>query len=237
MSNSFFRFKQFAVHQDKCAMKVGTDGVLLGAWADVNNCRSALDVGTGTGLVALMLAQRNPVLEIVAVDIDEAATEQALENVYRSPWKERISVRQVDFSCYNSPSLRFDLIVSNPPYFKDSLKSPCELRNAARHTDSLRFEQLISGASELLSFDGRFCVIIPADAMGEFVACAEEYEFGLFKRLLVRTKPDAAPKRVLLEFRKGGGVMVEESDLVVELARHQYSEAYTELTREFYLKM
>ena len=136
MSNPYFQFKQFTVWHDKCAMKVGTDGVLLGAWASVQNAHKILDVGTGTGLVALMLAQRSlPDADIIALEIDEAAAGQARENVTRSPWKERVEVVQTDFRDYQS-SDKFDVIVSNPPYFVDSLECPDQQRNAARHNGS-----------------------------------------------------------------------------------------------------
>ena len=142
MSNPYFQFKQFTVWHDKCAMKVGTDGVLLGAWASVQNAHKILDVGTGTGLVALMLAQRSlPDADIIALEIDGAAAGQARENVTRSPWKERVEVVQTDFRDYQS-SDKFDVIVSNPPYFVDSLECPDQQRNAARHNGSLTYEEL-----------------------------------------------------------------------------------------------
>ena len=218
-------------------MKVGTDGVLLGAWANVANCTSALDVGTGTGLIALMLAQRNPALQLTALDIDAAAVEQAVENVARTEWSDRIVVKEADFSLYSATQDRFDLIVSNPPYFRNSLKCPDESRTAARHTDSLSFADLIKNAADLLSAKGRFCVVIPTDAMAEFLACSSACGLFLSRRMLVCTKPGIAPKRVLLELQKNASLEVTEELLVVELARHQYSEEYTALTRDFYLKM
>ena len=133
MSNPYFQFKQFTVWHDKCAMKVGTDGVLLGAWTSVESAHRILDIGTGTGLVALMLVQRSlPDANIVALEIDEAAVGQARENIIRSPWKERVEVVQADFRKYRS-SDKFDVIVSNPPYFVDSLECPDRQRTAARH--------------------------------------------------------------------------------------------------------
>ena len=136
MRNPFFSFKQFTVRHDRCAMKVGTDGVLLGAWADVRHSRSILDVGTGTGLIALMLAQRCPQAQIVGIDIDEAAVGQALENMSASPWAERLSAQCQDVRSLCQEGC-YDTIVSNPPYFVDSLKCPDEQRTTARHTDTL----------------------------------------------------------------------------------------------------
>ena len=138
MPNPYFSFKQFTVYHDRCAMKVGTDGVLLGAWTDVSGARDILDIGTGTGLIALMLAQRSEA-HIVAVDIDEDAVKQAKENVEKSPWPGRIEVERHDICCFNS-DIRYDVIVSNPPYFFNSLKCPDGQRNIARHTVGLNFE-------------------------------------------------------------------------------------------------
>ena len=183
MANPFFQFKQFTIYHNKCAMKVGTDGVLLGAWADVSGVTRALDVGTGTGLIALMLAQRSESLQLAAIDIDEGAVLQATENVAASPWGERIGVEQADFVSF-VPAKPYELIVSNPPYFQDSLKSPNDSRTAARHTDSLGFDQLVAKASELLAADGRFCVVIPTDAMAYFLACCDQCGLFLYKRLL-----------------------------------------------------
>lgn len=162
MSNPYFQFKQFTVWHDKCAMKVGTDGVLLGAWTSVESAHRILDIGTGTGLVALMLAQRSlPDANIVALEIDEAAVGQARKILFVRP-KERVEVVQADFRKYRS-SDKFDVIVSNPPYFVDSLECPDRQRAAARHNDSLTYEDLLEGVSGLLTENGFFTVVIPAD--------------------------------------------------------------------------
>ena len=139
MPNPYFQFKRFTVYHDRCAMKVGTDGVLLGAWTDVSSSQQILDIGTGTGLIALMLAQRNVTAHITAIDIDEEAIEQAQGNIAASPWKNRIEVMKQDFCQYSANRL-FDTIVSNPPYFNQSLKGPDSQRNTARHTDSLELQ-------------------------------------------------------------------------------------------------
>ena len=163
MSNPYFQFKQFTVWHDKCAMKVGTDGVLLGAWTSVESAHRILDIGTGTGLVALMLAQRSlPDANIVALEIDEAAVGQARENIIRSPWKERVEVVQADFRKYRS-SDKFDVMVSNPAFLVDSLECPDRQRAAARLNDSLTYEDLLEGVSGLLTENGFFTVVIPAD--------------------------------------------------------------------------
>jgi tRNA1Val (adenine37-N6)-methyltransferase len=236
MSNPYFQFKQFTVWHDKCAMKVGTDGVLLGAWASVQNAHKILDVGTGTGLVALMLAQRSlPDADIIALEIDEAAAGQARENVTRSPWKERVEVVQTDFRDYQS-SDKFDVIVSNPPYFVDSLECPDQQRNAARHNGSLTYEELLEGVVGLLAEDGTFTIVIPADVADRVKMIAATKNLYAVRQLNVITKPGGIPKRTLITFTFSNQECVIE-ELLTELARHQYSEKYIALTREYYLNM
>lgn len=236
MSNPYFQFKQFTVWHDKCAMKVGTDGVLLGAWASVRNAHKILDVGTGTGLVALMLAQRSlPDADIVALEIDKAAAGQAGENVARSPWKERIEVVQADFRNYQS-SDKFDVIVSNPPYFVDSLECPDQQRNAARHNDSLTYEELLEGVAGLLAEDGAFTIVIPTDVADRVKMIATAKNLYAVRQLNVITKPGGIPKRTLITFTFSNRECIIE-ELLTELARHQYSEEYIALTREYYLNM
>lgn len=234
MPNPYFSFKQFTVYHDRCAMKVGTDGVLLGAWARVGQARNILDIGTGTGLVALMSAQRSQA-KIVAIDIDGEAVSQARENVLSSPWKDRVEVKLQDVCSY-VPGMFFDVVVSNPPYFANSLKGSDIQRNMARHTDCLDFRKLIKSVVRLLHPEGAFSVVVPADGMEEFASIALEYGFCLSRRTWVRTKPGAIPKRVLLEWKKTFAGCVED-ELVVELSRHVYSKEYITLTKDFYLKM
>lgn len=236
MSNPYFQFKQFTVWHDKCAMKVGTDGVLLGAWASVRNAHRILDVGTGTGLVALMLAQRSlPDANIVALEIDEAAAGQARENVARSSWKERIEVVQVDFKKYQS-SAKFDVIVSNPPYFIDSLGCPDQQRNSARHNDSLTYEDLLAGVAGLLAEDGTFTIVIPADVADRVKMIASAKRMQAVQQLNVITKPGGIPRRTLITFSFSNQKCIVE-ELLTEVARHQYSKEYVALTREYYLNM
>lgn len=236
MSNPFFQFKQFTVWHDKCAMKVGTDGVLLGAWTSVQDAHRILDIGTGTGLIALMLAQRSlPDARIVALEIDEAAAGQAFGNVAQSPWKGRISVLQKDFKLYQSLD-KFDVIVSNPPYFIDSLGCPDQQRNAARHNDSLTYETLLQGVAKLLSKEGAFTMVIPADVAEQVKEIAVAYDLYAARQLNVITKPGGSPKRILITFSfDKKDCFVEE--LLTELARHQYSEEYRILTGEYYLHL
>lgn len=234
MSNSYFQFKQFTVWHDKCAMKVGTDGVLLGAWTPVKDACRILDIGTGTGLVALMLAQRSSA-SIVALEIEQSAAEQACENVERSPWRGRIEVLQADFKQYKATA-PFDVIVSNPPYFVDSLKGPNEQRNSARHNDELTYEELLSGVASLLAVKGAFTLVIPMDMSERVIEMARIYHLYAVQQLHVITKPGGAAKRILITFTfQEQECLVEE--LLTEVARHQYSEKYTELTKEYYLRI
>ena len=234
MPNPSFSFKQFTVCHDRCAMKVGTDGVLLGAWTEVASACRILDIGTGTGLISLMLAQRSSAF-IKAIDIDRDAVEQARGNVAESPWRERIEVELQDVCRYTSEA-GFDVIVSNPPYFVNSLKCPDSQRNTARHTDDLDFERLIGSVVRLLSPDGMFSVVIPTDGMEQFYTIATRYGLHLSRQTLVHTKPGASPKRALLAFKRTSEKCIYDC-LTIELSRHVYSEEYIALTRDFYLKM
>ena len=235
MPNPYFAFKQFTVRHDRCAMKVGTDGVLLGAWTDLSHSRRILDIGTGTGLIALMLAQRCMDARITAIDLDSAAVEQAQENIQASPWKDRIEALQQDICTY-PPNGTFDTIVSNPPYFIDSLKCPDGQRSTARHTDTLDADRLIGKVSELLTSDGRFSIILPAEQTEDLIRVADEKGLHPSRQTWVITRPGLSPKRILMEFRKIP-VTLQPDELVIELERHVYSEEYIALTKEFYLKM
>ena len=230
-----FHFKQFSVRHDRCAMKVGTDGVLLGAWCDVGNRQRILDVGTGTGLIALMVAQRNAEAQITAIDIDQDAVEQARENVEASPWNDRIAIRQCDFT---SPSEihgdRFDLIVSNPPFFKEQVHSDDEKRDIARSSDALPLKALIGNAASLLTEDGILSLILPSQVVDEAIGEAALCGLYLSRRCAVRTKASKPSKRSLLEFSKSIK-NTEISELVLNDADNLRSNNYRILTEEFYL--
>lgn len=237
MPNPYFKFKQFTVYHDKCAMKVGIDGVLLGAWANVENCDSMLDIGTGTGLIALMLAQRSRA-RVDAIDIDGDAILQAKENVENSPWKDRIHAQKISLQELTTICPKqYDLIVSNPPYFVNSTKTPLENRTAARHTDSLSHEELIQHAKLLLKPTGRLCIILP---INEGFQCMEfAATTGLYcnKQVTVYPKPNAVAKRLLLEFSLFP-TLKTSSELTIEVAeRHHYSQDFSTLSKDFYLKL
>jgi len=232
MSNSCFHFKQFDVYHDRCAMKVGTDGVLLGAWVNPLQNGRILDVGTGTGLIALILAQRTDAL-IDAVEITAEGAEQASLNVANSPWSERISVIRADYNYYTSDQ-SYGLIISNPPFFRNSLKAPSKGRKLARHDDMLSWEHLIEKSAELLSPKGRFAVVLPYDKDGVFENLCWQEKLFLVRRCEVSTIEGQSPKRLLLEFSPERNE-TEHSILAIETPQHQRTTEYTAITSDFYL--
>lgn len=235
MSNLSFQFKQFTIWHDKCAMKVGTDGVLLGAWVQINNPKRILDIGTGTGLISLQLAQRSIDSEITAIEIDEVAAEQAHENIARSPWPNRIKVICCDLRNYQTED-KFDLIVSNPPYFTDALKCPDKQRCLARHTEELNYELLFHQSANLLTEQGRISIIIPSEAEKNVIETAGKHKLFPSQCLRVYTKPERPCRRVLLSFGFQEKKCIEE-ELCIETIHHQYTPEYIALTKDFYLKM
>lgn len=238
MPNPYFQFKQFVVFHDKCAMKVGTDGVLVGAWAQVDGARRVLDIGTGSGLIALMLAQRNPDAFVTAVDIDEAAVEQARENVARTSWSDRMEVERLDIrKAPEEWNGCFDAIVSNPPYFVESVKCPQAQRNTARHTDELDFDALLSKVSVLLSEKGSFSVVLPATASADFVPLALGKGLHLLRQTWVHPRQELPAKRVLMAFVKHPCAQTGITHLPVETERHVYTPEFSKLAKDFYLAL
>ena len=232
-----FQFKQFSIAQDRCAMKVGTDGVLLGAWTPlINNPYNILDIGTGTGVIALMLAQRSHAEQIDAIEIDDDAYEQATENFENSPWNDRLYCYHAGLDEFvDEVEEEFDLIVSNPPFYTDEYKSDNPQRDAARFEDAMPFEELVEAADFFLSDHGIFSLIIPYKEEEKIKSlCAER---GLFPLKITRIKgtPASEIKRSLLAFSR-----VEQTplvdELIIETARHQYTTDYIALTKDFYLK-
>ena len=236
MSNDYFQFRQFVVHQQRCAMKVGTDGTLLGAWAAApsGQCR-ILDIGTGTGLIALMMAQRYPEAEVTGIDIDEDAVTQAVENVRLSPFSERVRIYRQDIVNFTD-IIGFDTIVSNPPYFVDSLACPDDQRTIARHAVSLTYEQLMHQVYRLLKDEGRFSVVVPSDCRAKIEAAACLEGFFTTRVCLIKTTPRKQPKRQLIEFQKHPVSELDISEGVIEVSPNVRSEWYQQLTKEFYIK-
>ena len=252
MGNSYFSFKQFTVSQARSAMRVGTDGVLLGAWCDLGFSAEImvaegaeqtpwriLDVGTGTGVVALMAAQRVQHAQVDAVEPDEGSCLDAAQNFAGSPWSGRLRLYRTTLQEYVAlvrGTVLYDRIVSHPPYFVDSLQSPDPGRNAGRHTVSLSYGELIEGVLALLAERGLFAVILPVHEGAVFEQMALERGLHVVRKLQVQTKPDVPAKRVLMEFARSQAPL-RFATLVMETGRPQeYSEAYRGLTRDFYLK-
>ena len=234
MPNDFFQFRQFTIHQARCAMKVGTDGTLLGAWA--RGGKHILDVGTGTGLIALMMAQRFHEAHITGIDIAPEAVSQAKENVAASPFANRIDILEADFSLLSTlNSQLFDCIVSNPPYFEQSLECPDPTRTQARHTSSLSYATLMKQATSLLTEDGVFSIIIPAESKSRMES--EAALCGLFKtrECAVKTTPRKPARRYLLEFSMHPTPSFSPETGIIETAPGIRSSWYQALTKDFYL--
>jgi tRNA1Val (adenine37-N6)-methyltransferase len=234
-----FTFKQFTIEQDNCAMKVGTDGVLLGAWSPIpKNTFSVLDIGAGTGLLSLILAQRTEAEQIDAIEIDEKAYEQCVENFENSKWADRLFCYHagLDEFLEEMEDESFDLIISNPPFYTDDYKSENKSRDLARFEDALPFDELIESAANLLSEFGIFSVIIPFKEEDKFIALAKEFQLFPFKITRVKGTPTSEIKRSLLAFTWDEQITITD-ELVIEIERHQYTPEYIELTKEFYLKM
>lgn len=215
-------------------MKVGTDGVLLGAWVPVKDAQYVLDIGTGCGLVALMIAQRTSSAQIDAVEIEEASYHEAVLNAANSPWSHRLSIYHGAIQDFN-PDRRYDLIVSNPPFFRNSLKSPVASRNTARHTESLSHNALLENAARLLTPQGRLCVILPDREGLEFVARARDYGLFCLSQLEVRSREQSNLERRLLELTRMQPPSMETGEMYLYGAANERSVAYETLTRNFYL--
>ena len=233
-----FQFKQFSIQQDRCAMKVGTDSVLLGAWCPIeNNPFSVLDIGAGTGILSLMIAQRSNAEQIDALEIDEDTYEQCVENFETSPWGDKLFCFHAGLDEFvDEPEDEYDLIISNPPFYTDDFKSPTTSRDLARFEDALPFEELIEAAALLLSDNGIFSVIIPFKEEERFVSMCKELDLFPLKITRVKGTPTSEIKRSLLAFcRIEQTPLIDE--LIIEISRHNYTPEYIELTKEFYLKM
>ena len=220
-------------------MKVGTDGVLLGSWIPITNKPfNILDIGTGTGIIALMLAQRSQAEQIDALEIDEEAYEQATDNFENSPWNDRLFCFHAALDEFvEEPEDEYDIIVSNPPFYSEDYKSDNSQRDLARFQDAMPFEDLIEAAALLLSENGIFAVIIPFKEEEKFLSLAHEYELYPLKITHVKGTPSSEIKRSLLAFSRNENPEFPVNELIIETARHQYTPEYIELTKDFYLKM
>jgi tRNA1Val (adenine37-N6)-methyltransferase len=218
-------------------MKVGIDGVLLGAWAGVDNVKHVLDIGTGSGLIALMIAQRTLNVHIDAIDIDEGAFKQSVLNFKNSPWNERLNSFEVslqDFSLLAKS--KYDLIVSNPPFFIDSLEAPDPKRSQARHTSTLTHKELLTFASGLLHEKGRICLILPVNEALQCVKMAEALQLKCYRKCYVKSMPNKPAHRILLELGFESVITIESS-LTIELERQVYTPEFSQMLRDFYQKL
>ena len=230
-----FRFKQFTIQHKLCSMKVGIDGVLLGAWADCSDCKNILDVGTGSGLIALMLAQRNPAAQIHAVEIEHSAYLQTQINFNASPWASRLSAEECDFTKFSS-AVKFDLIISNPPYFSNSYLSGNNARDIARHTLTLSINNLIEHAASLLSDRGEICLIYPFESTSELEFNVAKMNLSIKKLTLVKPNSRKYPKRILVEITKKTTLKCVNDELLIHLHNGEYASEFIELTKDFYIK-
>lgn len=235
--NNHFQFKQFRIVQQRSAMKVGMDGVLIGAWANVSGAVNILDVGAGTGLIALMMAQRNPMAMIDAIEIDGEAFEECLFNVEQSPWRSRIKVWSCSFQAFTALSdQKYDLIVSNPPYFSNGIQPPESSRSQARHANGLPLEELIGGIACLLHENGRAALILPVESLGQVKQYAALNGLSLSRLCQVTPNPLKPVFRIMIEMTLKE-CHCKEEQLMIEYENHfDYTPEYRSLTRDFYLK-
>ncbi|WOD44668.1 tRNA1(Val) (adenine(37)-N6)-methyltransferase [Hwangdonia lutea] len=241
-----FKFKQFTVKQDRCAMKIGTDSVLLGAWCSLkNNPFSVLDIGAGTGVISLMLAQRSNAELIDAIEINDNAYEQCVDNFEASPWGDRLFCYHASLKEFTEEiDDKYDLIVSNPPFYSEDYKTENKSRDLARFNDAMPFEHLIECVSKLLSKHGTFCVIIPFKEEVSFIDLASKANLFPNRILHIKGNQTSTIKRSLLAFsfretctEPSQGSALEKSELIIETERHQYTQDYINLTKDFYIKM
>lgn len=235
--NNYFQFKKFRILQEKSAMKVNTDGVLLGAWTNLEGVETVLDIGTGTGLISLMIAQRTNAF-ITGVEIEKNAAEEAARNVLTSEWSNRIVIRHISFQDFASETQqKFDLIITNPPFFSNSVKNTNPHISMARHNHALPFEDLISGTKNLLNEKGRLSLILPFSSAHEFIEKARQECLFITRMTEVKPFPHKNPNRCLMEF---GKLQVEEENTsmsVFDESGKDYSEEFKNMARDFYLKL
>jgi tRNA1Val (adenine37-N6)-methyltransferase len=233
-----FQFKQFSIQQDKCSMKVGTDGVLLGAWADVEKATRILDIGTGSGLIAIMLGQRNAMAQIHAVEIDDQAYLQATENMENAPWADRLTAFHQSIQEFAEDSKQeYDLIVSNPPFFTGGTFSFNQDRNSVRHTVKLPHGDMLRAVQKLLVKTGKFCVILPFVEGLRFQELATSYHFYCTRVTEVLTNANKPVERLLMQFELESRTPQRDQLIVRQEGPIEWTEAYQNLTRAFYLKM
>ncbi|QSE99131.1 tRNA1(Val) (adenine(37)-N6)-methyltransferase [Fulvivirga lutea] len=230
-----FQFKQFSVSHKNSTMRVGTDAVVLGSWVDVTDQSNILEVGTGCGIIALMIAQRNAKATIDAIDIDDGSVEEALSNFKNSVWSDRLTAKKCSFQHFE-PAKKYDHIVSNPPFFGSGTKSPISKRHNARHTNTLTFEELVKRSKELLSAKGNLSIIIPHEALTEMCKIIDEQHLAIQKQLNFKAKEATKIERVLLTIGRDITTL-EENTMYQYNTDGTWSEEYKNLTKDYYLKL
>ena len=230
---SVFQFKEFKIIQEKSAMKVGTDGVLLGSWVSCKNSNEILDIGCGTGLITLMLAQRHLNSTITGIEIDKIASKEARLNINNSDWEERVTIKTTSLQKFN-PKIKFDLIASNPPFFYENKSK--KIRDIARHTNTLSFEELIQNSVNLLTEKGILAVIIPKNSEEYFCKTAAIHKLFCNRICYIKGNESSKEKRVMMEFSFSQS-KIKTEHLIIEKSRHQYTDKYIKLCKDFYLNM
>ena len=229
-----FNFKKFSIHQNNAAMKIGTDGILIGAWVNISKKFKGLDIGSGTGIITIMLCQRNLNLELDSIELSQSAVMDAKINIENSNWSNRIKLFHQDLKDFH-PDSNYDLIVSNPPYFKKSLQPSNSERSKARHQNDLKLEDILKFSNQNLTKDGSLNIILPFEQKKEAIEFAKKHGLNAIRECAVYPKPNKAPHRILIEFsRSENKQLIKESLVIEEAGRHNYSEDYKKLTREFY---
>ncbi len=236
-NHNIFKLKHFDIIQNLAAMKLGTDAILLGAWADASNSKSILDIGTGTGILALQLAQRYPTANISAIDIDKDAYQEAKLNFNNSPWKDRLICHHNTLEEYEKLGKKHDFIICNPPYYDSSYKPQNIKRAQARHRDSLDYESLLSSTKKLLSNIGMAAFIIPNHTEDKFLDLANSYQLYPTHITNVKGNINAKTKRSLIQLSNIPNDIIIKKELIIETKRHQFTEEYISLVKEFYLDM
>lgn len=235
--NAYFQFKQFRIIQERSAMKAGIDGVLIGSWTNVSNAGRILDIGTGTGLIALMMAQKNSTAQIDAIEIDREAFNEAVQNIQQSPWCERIRIENCSFQEFSAQTdWKYDLIVSNPPFFTSGVKSPIGNRAQARHSDSLPLDVLISSAANMLNEKGRMTFVLPMESLPEIKQLAASNRLFISRLCRVKPNPHKPDFRILIELSQEECVTHVETLMIEFEKHHDYTPEYKALTKDFYLK-
>jgi len=231
-----FHFKKFSIDDSKAAMKIGTDAVLMGSWVECINETRILDIGTGSGILALMMAQRNPYTHIDAVELDPAAARLAQQNTDLSPWQNQIRIFNSSIQDFSLKiEHKYSLLICNPPFFTDSLKSPVNARNLARHNDSLPVTDLFSSINKVIAINGKASFIIPAHEFPQWSKIARQYMFFPATIAFVKSTLLHKPHRVLVTFSHSELNDVTIKEIVIYTVDRQYSKEYKDITKDFYL--